>query len=236
VACDQHFAPGLVRRKHPAAALSFLFRAFCRLLQLVRLIFSTDTALAIEVFRWLYCNARSVGRHLNRRIGPCWRESHGCSPPTVSAAVFVQPATLLRWHRDLVIKHGTYPHAVSVGQASRLGRTIRTWFDKLRNYHIARHSNGPTEALNNPIKRIKRIAFGFRKFGNYRIRPCSTPESQLASPRLDRRPVSATPPESDEPQMLPSITPNGDRVERETARQRVAPTQRGVRRQDSGWR
>jgi transposase len=31
-------------------------------------------------------------------------------------------------------------------------------------------SNGPTEAANNLIKRIKRIAFGFRRFGNYRIR------------------------------------------------------------------
>ena len=31
-------------------------------------------------------------------------------------------------------------------------------------------SNGPTEAVNNLIKRIKWIAFGFRKFGSYRIR------------------------------------------------------------------
>ena len=30
--------------------------------------------------------------------------------------------------------------------------------------------NGPTEALNNLIKRIKRIGFGFRNFENYRIR------------------------------------------------------------------
>lgn len=52
----------------------------------------------------------------------------------------------------------------------RLGRTIRTWFDKLCNYHLARVSNGPTEALNNLVKRIKRIGFGFRNFENYRIR------------------------------------------------------------------
>ena len=30
--------------------------------------------------------------------------------------------------------------------------------------------NGPTEALNNLIKRIKRVGFGFRNFENYRIR------------------------------------------------------------------
>jgi transposase len=55
-------------------------------------------------------------------------------------------------------------------EVQRLGRTIRKWFDKLCNYHIARVSNGPTEALNNLIKRIKRIGFGFRNFENYRIR------------------------------------------------------------------
>ncbi len=38
------------------------------------------------------------------------------------------------------------------------------------NFHLARTSNGPTEALNNLVKRIKRIGFGFRNFENYRIR------------------------------------------------------------------
>ena len=47
---------------------------------------------------------------------------------------------------------------------------IKHWFDKITNYHLARVSNGPTEALNNLIKRIKRIGFGFRNFENYRIR------------------------------------------------------------------
>jgi len=52
-----------------------------------------------------------------------------------------------------------------------LGRTIRAWFDKICNYHLARVSNGPTEAVNNLNKRIKRIGFGFRNFENYRIQP-----------------------------------------------------------------
>lgn len=55
-------------------------------------------------------------------------------------------------------------------EIQRLGKTIRRWFDKLCNYHLAKVSNGPTEALNNLIKRIKRIGFGFRNFENYRIR------------------------------------------------------------------
>ena len=55
-------------------------------------------------------------------------------------------------------------------EIQKLGRTLRDWFDKIANFHLARVSNGPTEALNNLIKRIKRIAFGFRNFENYRIR------------------------------------------------------------------
>jgi transposase len=55
-------------------------------------------------------------------------------------------------------------------EVQKLGRTIRQWFDKLCNYHLARVTNGPTESLNNLIKRIKRVGFGFRNFKNYRIR------------------------------------------------------------------
>ena len=55
-------------------------------------------------------------------------------------------------------------------EIQRLGRTIGVWFEKITNFHLARVSNGPTEALNNLIKRIKRIGFGFRNFENYRIR------------------------------------------------------------------
>jgi transposase len=55
-------------------------------------------------------------------------------------------------------------------EVQKLGRTIRQWFTKITNFHLARVSNGPTESLNNLIKRIKRIGFGFRNFENYRIR------------------------------------------------------------------
>lgn len=55
-------------------------------------------------------------------------------------------------------------------EVQRLGRTLRRWFDKICNYHLAHVTNGPTEALNNLVKRIKRIGFGFRNFENYRIR------------------------------------------------------------------
>jgi transposase len=37
-------------------------------------------------------------------------------------------------------------------------------------YHLAKVTNAPTEGLNNLIKQIKRVGFGFRNFDNYRIR------------------------------------------------------------------
>lgn len=52
----------------------------------------------------------------------------------------------------------------------RFGATIHRWFEKIWNYHLARISNGPTEALNNLIKRVKRVGYGFRNFRNYRVR------------------------------------------------------------------
>ena len=55
-------------------------------------------------------------------------------------------------------------------EIQKLGKTIETWFEKICNFHVARVTNAPTEALNNLIKRIKRVGFGFRNFANYRIR------------------------------------------------------------------
>jgi transposase len=59
---------------------------------------------------------------------------------------------------------------VMPAEIRKLGRTLNSWSAKICNYHLARMSNGPTEALNNLIKRIKRVGFGFRNFENYRIR------------------------------------------------------------------
>ena len=51
-----------------------------------------------------------------------------------------------------------------------LGRTLLRWKHQIAAWHEAHVTNGPTEAANNLIKRVKRVAFGFRSFRNYRIR------------------------------------------------------------------
>jgi len=55
-------------------------------------------------------------------------------------------------------------------EVRQLGRTLRHWRDQIAAWHQAHVTNGPTEAANNLIKRIKRIAFGFTNFGHHRIR------------------------------------------------------------------
>jgi len=57
------------------------------------------------------------------------------------------------------------PHEVR-----RLGRTIGRWRDQIVAWHRSHVSNGPTEAVNNLVKRVKRVAFGMRNFQHYRIR------------------------------------------------------------------
>ena len=52
----------------------------------------------------------------------------------------------------------------------RLGRTLARWHTAIVNWHHARVSNGPSEAVNNLIKRVKRATFGFCRFAHYRIR------------------------------------------------------------------
>jgi len=55
-------------------------------------------------------------------------------------------------------------------EVRRLGRTINRWKNQIVAWHASHVSNGPTEAINNLVKRVKRTAFGFRRFEHYRIR------------------------------------------------------------------
>ena len=95
-------------------ALSFLYLAFVRVLQLIRLSWRSQEDLAIEIV---------VLRHevavLRRKVTrPALRQADRAVlaglTQVLSAArrkrFFVQPETLLRWHRDLVRRKWTYAH------------------------------------------------------------------------------------------------------------------------------
>jgi transposase len=61
--------------------------------------------------------------------------------------------------------------SVGVAELSRLARTVRAWEAEILAFHTADGcSNGPTEAVNLLIKKVKRVGHGFRNFDNYRLR------------------------------------------------------------------
>jgi transposase len=60
---------------------------------------------------------------------------------------------------------------VRVAELSRLARTVRAWEVEILAFHATDGcSNGPTEAVNLLIKKVKRVGHGFRNFTNYRLR------------------------------------------------------------------
>ena len=81
-----------------------------------------------------------------------------------------------------------------IPELHRLARTLDTWREELLAYFTTGGiSNGPTEAINLLIKRVKRVGFGFRNFDNYRLRlllhcgvDCQTPHATPVRGRLPR--------------------------------------------------
>jgi transposase len=60
---------------------------------------------------------------------------------------------------------------VGVAELSRLAGTVRAWEAEILAFHQTEGcSNGPTEAVNLLIKKVKRVGHGFRNFTNYRLR------------------------------------------------------------------
>ncbi len=58
-----------------------------------------------------------------------------------------------------------------IPEVARLGRTLRSWrHEYLAYFDTNRASNGPTEAMNLLIEKIRRVGHGYRNFDNYRLR------------------------------------------------------------------
>ncbi|PZS30713.1 MAG: ISL3 family transposase, partial [Pseudonocardiales bacterium] len=58
-----------------------------------------------------------------------------------------------------------------IPEVARLGRTLRAWKQQVLAYFATKGvSNGGTEAVNLLIEKTRRLAHGFRNFGNYRLR------------------------------------------------------------------
>lgn len=79
-----------------------------------------------------------------------------------------------------------------VPEVARLARTLRTWQPQLMACFTAneRISNGPTEALNLLIEKVRRVGHGYRTFANYRLRlllHCGVAWDKVLTPRIRTR-------------------------------------------------
>jgi transposase len=67
---------------------------------------------------------------------------------------------------------------VQLLELSRLARTVRAWEAEILAFHATGGcSNGPTEAINLLIKKVKRVGHGFRNFANTGCGCCCTAAS-----------------------------------------------------------
>ncbi len=58
----------------------------------------------------------------------------------------------------------------TASELQRLARTIARWRAEILVHHTTGASNGPTEAVNLVVKKVIRVAHGFRSFKNFRLR------------------------------------------------------------------
>ena len=72
------------------------------------------------------------------------------------------------WIDRLIIDLADQDNPVEVRS---LSRTLKKWKEHIVAWHRSKSTtNGPAEALDNLVKRVKRAAFGFWSFRNYRVR------------------------------------------------------------------
>ena len=57
-----------------------------------------------------------------------------------------------------------------VSEIKTLRRTLLRWSEQILNYFKNRITNARTEGFNNVAKLVQKRAFGYRNFGNYRLR------------------------------------------------------------------
>ncbi len=65
-------------------------------------------------------------------------------------------------------------------EIQKLGRTIKHWFEKICNFHLARVSNGPTESINNLIASSASVS-AFETSRTTASEPCFMPANRTGA-------------------------------------------------------
>jgi transposase len=81
-------------------------------------------------------------------------------------ALWGKPDDAARWIDSLIDDC----RVSAVPEVKGLGRVLKQWRGPILSWHTTGTSNGPAEGLNSIIKKLKRVATGFRRFDHYRTR------------------------------------------------------------------
>jgi transposase len=96
-------------------------------------------------------------------VGVAWQGKELLRAVYAAVGTAAAQAALERFYR--------WADGVGVAELARLARTVKAWEPEILAFHSTQGcSNGPTEAVNLLIKKVKRVGHGFRNFANYRLR------------------------------------------------------------------
>jgi transposase len=105
----------------------------------------------------------ALARDPTGEVAAAWQGKELLRAVYAAAGTAAARAALDRFYR--------WSDGVGVAELSRLAGTVRAWEAEILAFHSTGGcSNGPTEAVNLLIKKVKRVGHGFRNFTNYRLR------------------------------------------------------------------
>ena len=92
---------------------------------------------------------------------------------------------MLKQNRRVLMKHLTHwlelVKVSGLNEFSNFFTSFPTWMTQLTNAFLLPYSNGYTEETNNKIKVLKRISYGLRHFGRFRVRILLLSKKEMAN-------------------------------------------------------
>jgi transposase len=154
-------AVDLVRRRIQQATLGHRGRKPDPLYRIRKLLLTAAEQLTSR--GWVRLRAGLAAGDPTGEVAAAWQGKELLRAVYAAVGMPAARAALQRFYR--------WADGVGVAELSRLARTVRAWEAEILAFHSTMGcSNGPTEAVNLLIKKVKRVGHGFRNFANYRLR------------------------------------------------------------------
>ncbi|GBG94677.1 hypothetical protein LFYK43_11360 [Ligilactobacillus salitolerans] len=117
------------------------------------------------------------------------------SPELAQAYKYYQELLLAVHRKDAVLLKELLNETQELPEVmKKVNKTLLEHFDEIVNSFKTSYSNGPVEGTNNKIKVIKKTAYGFRNFANFRLRILLALKTSFLSMNMRREIKKATRP------------------------------------------